>query len=75
MQGLEAGMHKQILYTGLRLGLYDHLTAGETSVSIPEKIAFAGMLQLNGCHDTVELQHAIAAGRAYEEVHNMDVYL
>lgn len=61
MQGLEAGMHKQILYTGLRLGLYDHLTAGEGSVSIPEKIAFAGMLQLHIGHDSVELHHAMAA--------------
>lgn len=44
LQGLEAGMHKQILYTGLRLGLYDHLTSStvEGGVSIPEKIAYAG---------------------------------
>lgn len=50
-------MHKQVLYTGLRLGLYDHLTAvtGEGGISIPEKIAFAGIIQLswspeNCCH-------------------------
>lgn len=46
MQGLEAGMHKQILYTGLRLGLYDYLTdfsSGEEEVSMSAKIACATM--------------------------------
>jgi hypothetical protein len=43
MQGLEAGIHKQILYTGLRLGLYDYLTgfSGSEEVSMPIKIACA----------------------------------
>ena len=44
MQGLEAGLHKQILYTGLRLGLYDYLTGlSSEEVSMPAKIACATM--------------------------------
>lgn len=45
VQGLEAGLHKQILYAGLRLGLYDYLTglSGCEEVSMPAKIACATM--------------------------------
>lgn len=45
VQGLEAGVHKQILYTGFRLGLYDWLTgfSGDEEVSMPYKIACASM--------------------------------
>jgi hypothetical protein len=45
MQGLEAGIHKQIIYTGLRLSLYDYLTglSGSEEVSMPTMIACAAM--------------------------------
>ena len=42
MQGLEAGLQKQVLYTGLRLSLYDQLAAyTEGEVPVYKKIVYA----------------------------------
>lgn len=41
LQGLEAGMHKQVFYTGLRLGLYEQLVGGDEDASVMWKVACA----------------------------------
>jgi hypothetical protein len=41
MQGLEAGIQKQIMYTGLRLGLYEHLSKAHEDASMAVKLGYA----------------------------------